>query len=190
MSRASVTAAADTPPGTAQPATPSCTGRPSHTARASKGQRQCVSPLTGAEGCARSHVGPRHPRVPGRLLSQGAALPTIANGAKTASDLGTLTVLLRRCGNGNVCSEILWRLRFSNLHAFRGALIFVALVVAWILAGTAIGWLRNRRKFDAVAADGAHLKDPEEPGEPWDQAISRPSGDHYYGDEVGAAWGA
>ena len=49
---------------------------------------------------------------------------------------------------------------------FRGALIFLALVVACLLVGKAIEWLRNRRKFDAVAADGAHPKDPEEPSEP------------------------
>ena len=44
MSRASVTAAADTPPGTAEPATPWCTGRRlTLTAPASPGQHQCGS---------------------------------------------------------------------------------------------------------------------------------------------------
>ena len=68
---------------------------------------------------------------------------------------------------------------------FRGALIFLALVVACLLVGKAIEWLRNRRKFDAVAADGAHPKDPEEPSEPWDQAISNPSADQISADEWG-----
>ena len=40
-----------------------------------------------------------------------------------------------------------------------GALIFVALVASWILAGKAIGWLRNRRKFDGGAVEGGHTKD-------------------------------
>jgi hypothetical protein len=67
---------------------------------------------------------------------------------------------------------------FDISTLFWGALIVVALSVACLLASKAIGWLRNRRKFDGVAEEEGRTKDPEEP---WDQAISRPSAD-YFGD--------
>lgn len=42
---------------------------------------------------------------------------------------------------------------------FWGALIVVALVVALILVGKAIGWLRNRRGLDGGAVERGHTKD-------------------------------
>jgi hypothetical protein len=53
----------------------------------------------------------------------------------------------------------------------------------------AIEWVRNRRKSDGVVVK-VHLKDPEEPRDPWENAISRPPADYYgfsgyYGDELG-----
>jgi hypothetical protein len=70
-----------------------------------------------------------------------------------------------------------------------GALIFLALFVSCLLAWKAIEWLRNRRKFDGVAMEEGQTKDPGEPLEPWDQAISRPSADEYNGDEWGGLGG-
>ena len=53
------------------------------------------------------------------------------------------------------------------------------------MAWKAIEWLRNPRKSDDGALGGGQTKDA---GEPWDQAISRPSGD-YYGDEAEGSLG-
>src|SRR6476620_5484846 len=66
-------------------------------------------------------IGPSSAWVAGRLLSQGAAVMNDRNGPKTASDLGTLTVLLRRCGNGNVCMARPWCLQLPDVPAFLGS---------------------------------------------------------------------
>ena len=71
---------------------------------------------------------------------------------------------------------------FEISTLFWGALILVALVVACLFARKAIQWLLNRRKFDGAADEGEH---PEDPKDPWAQAISRPLADHHYGDEGG-----
>jgi len=71
---------------------------------------------------------------------------------------------------------------FEISTLFWGALILVALVVACLFAWKAIQWLLNRRKFDGAADEGEH---PEDPKDPWAQAISRPLADHHYGDEGG-----
>ena len=46
---------------------------------------------------------------------------------------------------------------------FLVTLIFLALFVSCFLAWKATAWLRNRRKFDGVAAEGKHLKKPHVP---------------------------
>ncbi|MDT5362215.1 MAG: hypothetical protein QOC69_3977 [Mycobacterium sp.] len=74
---------------------------------------------------------------------------------------------------------------FEISTLFWGALIFLALFVSCFLAWKAIEWLRNRRKFDGVVAEGGHTMDPEDL---WDQAISRPLADHY-GSELGGLGG-
>ena len=68
-------------------------------------------------------------------------------------------------------------------------MIVIALFVSCLLAWKAIGWVRNRRKSDGVVVE-VHLQDPEEPRDPWENAISRPPADYYgfsgyYGDELG-----
>jgi len=60
--------------------------------------------------------------------------------------------------------------RISTL--FWGAVIVIALFVSCLLAWKAIEWVRNR-KSDCVVVE-VHLKDPEEPWDPWENAISRP----------------
>lgn len=72
---------------------------------------------------------------------------------------------------------------------FWRAVIVVALFVSCLLAWKAIGWVRNRGKSGGVVVE-VHLKDPEEPRDPWENAISRPPADYYgfsgyYGDELG-----
>ena len=44
-----------------------------------------------------------------------------------------------------------------------GALIVLGLLMSCFLAWKATAWLRNRRKFDGVAAEGKHLKKPHVP---------------------------
>jgi hypothetical protein len=72
---------------------------------------------------------------------------------------------------------------FDISTLFWGALVFLALFVFCLFAWRAIDWLRNRRKSDGVTVDAG------EPGDRWDQAISRPPGDQYYGDEYGGMGG-
>jgi len=60
---------------------------------------------------------------------------------------------------------------FEISTLFWGALIVVALVAVSLLAWKAIGWLRDRREFDGVTT--------ENPEDPWDRAISRPSEDYF-----------
>jgi hypothetical protein len=68
-----------------------------------------------------------------------------------------------------------------------GALVFLALFASCFLAWRAIEWLRNRTTSDGGAVGEGRTEDPEQP---WDQAISRPSGDYfYYGDECGGLGG-
>jgi hypothetical protein len=74
---------------------------------------------------------------------------------------------------------------------FWGVSIFVVLFVVCVLAWKAIEWVRDRRDFDAVAVEDGLPKDLEDP---WERAISRPSGDYYgfagyYGDELGGLGG-
>jgi hypothetical protein len=66
-----------------------------------------------------------------------------------------LTAQVRTGGSGDICSgEQSSRRRIPNLHAFLGALIFLALFVSCFLVWKAIEWLRDRRKGDGVAAEG------------------------------------
>jgi hypothetical protein len=65
---------------------------------------------------------------------------------------------------------------------FSGALIFLAVFVSFFLAWKAIEWIRNRRRLDPDAVEAGP---PTEVADPWEKAISRPSTDHYYGEELG-----
>jgi|SRR5829696_2016969 len=65
-----------------------------------------------------------------------------------------------------------------------GAVMVVALFVACLLAGKAIAWVRDRSSSEDVGDV------TDEPMNPWDKAVSRPSSDFsgfsgYYGDESG-----
>jgi hypothetical protein len=62
------------------------------------------------------------------------------------------------------------------------ALIFLALFVLGFYAWHAIEWLRNRWQFDGVAVEGGHSRDPDEPWELSDDAISSPLADDYHGE--------
>jgi hypothetical protein len=59
-----------------------------------------------------------------------------------------------------------------------GAASLVALFVSCLLAWNAIEWLRNRRTSDG----GVEHRPSKDLEDPWDHAISRPSGDYNYGD--------
>jgi hypothetical protein len=72
---------------------------------------------------------------------------------------------------------------FDISTLFWGALVFLALFVFCLFAWRVIDWLRNRRKSDGVPVDAG------EPGDAWDQAISRPPGDQYYRDNYGGLGG-
>jgi hypothetical protein len=66
-----------------------------------------------------------------------------------------------------------------------GAVIVVALFVACLVAFKAIEWVRDRRDSGDVT---------DEPRDPWEKVISRPSSDFsgfssYYGDELGGLAG-
>ena len=50
---------------------------------------------------------------------------------------------------------------------FWGAVIFVAVVVAWILDGRAIAKLRNQKTLDGEAVEGGHTK-----GSQFDQTLA------------------
>ena len=81
--------------------------------------------------------------------------------------------------------------RISTL--FWGAVIVIALFVSCLLAWKAIEWVRNR-KSDCVVVE-VHLKDPEEPWDPWENVDFKTAADYYvfsgyYGDELGVSEGA
>ena len=90
-----------------------------------------------------------------------------------ASDLGTLTVILRECAAMEMYAAYYppgYDLPISTL--FWGAVIVVALVAACLLVGKTIETPRNRRKFDgAGAVNQQHV--PATPAEPT-TAQSRP----------------
>jgi hypothetical protein len=93
--------------------------------------------------------------------------------SKAVSDLDTLATKVQGAAIGTYVAATYTRgydFRISTL--FWGAVIVIALFVSCLLAWKAIEWVRNR-KSDCVVVE-VHLKDPEEPWDPWENAISRP----------------
>jgi hypothetical protein len=69
-----------------------------------------------------------------------------------------------------------------------GALIVLVLLMSCFVAWRAIVWLYDRMDVDGGAVDDQiNPLDQVIPRDPWDQAISRPSGDYYW--EVGGGEG-
>ena len=116
-----------------------------------------------------------------------------ASGAKNVLDLGTLVFRAL----GETAMGIYLAATYPRGYDYpistlvSGAVILVALFVICLLAGKAIEWVRDRHHFDTGAVEDGQPKDPEDP---WERAISRPSGDYYdfgghYGDEMGGLAG-
>jgi hypothetical protein len=110
----------------------------------------------------------------------------IANCVKTPSDLGTLATSVQGGCNGDISSGDISALRLPISTLFWGAVIFVALVAAWLLVAKTIETPRDRKKYDDAVAvkrppsaatkphrrladlvsddkvEGGHIKDPED----------------------------
>jgi hypothetical protein len=110
----------------------------------------------------------------------------IANCVKTPSDLGTLATSVQGAAMGTYLAATYPRYDFPISTLFWGAVIFVALVAAWLLVAKTIETPRDRKKYDDAVAvkrppsaatkphrrladlvsddkvEGGHIKDPED----------------------------
>ena len=128
------------------------------------------------------------------VSSQPCAILSSRAASKAVSDLDTLATKVQGAAIGTYVAATYTRgydFRISTL--FWGAVIVIALFVSCLLAWKAIEWVRNR-KSDCVVVE-VHLKDPEEPWDPWENVDFKTAADYYvfsgyYGDELGVSEGA
>ena len=128
------------------------------------------------------------------VSSQPCAILSSRTASKAVSDLDTLATKVQGAAIGTYVAATYTRgydFRISTL--FWGAVIVIALFVSCLLAWKAIEWVRNR-KSDCVVVE-VHLKDPEEPWDPWENVDFKTAADYYvfsgyYGDELGVSEGA
>jgi hypothetical protein len=108
-----------------------------------------------------------------QVSSQPCAILSSRTASKAVSDLDTLATKVQGAAIGTYVAATYPRgYDFPISTLFWGAVIVIALFVSCLLAWQAVERVRNR-KSDGVVVE-VHLNDPEEPRDPWENAISRP----------------